>query len=101
MSIVAFQGSEDATHARVLEGVAKSQSPQKALCGGIPGSFLEPLVRSWSHFVGIYCQKSTRSLDNRLLRYPHKGPRVVVRHWCERYGGRGKGLRERFLRQLI
>ena len=27
----------------------------KALCGGIPGSFLEPLARSWSHFVGTYC----------------------------------------------
>ena len=30
--------------------------PRKPLCGGIPGSFLEPLVRSWSHFVGIYRQ---------------------------------------------
>ena len=36
--------------------------PQKALCGGIPGAVLEPLVRSWSHFVGIYRQKLTRSM---------------------------------------
>ena len=28
--------------------------PREALRGGIPGSFVEPLVRSWSHFVGIY-----------------------------------------------
>ena len=35
--------------------------PQKALCGGIPGSFLEPLARSWSHFVGTSCQKLTHS----------------------------------------
>ena len=27
--------------------------PQKALRGGIPRSFLEPLGHSWSHFVGI------------------------------------------------
>ena len=38
--------------------------PQKALCGGIPGAVLEPLVRFWSHFVGIYRQKLTRSLEN-------------------------------------
>ena len=38
--------------------------PQKALCGGIPGSFLEPLARSWSHFVGTYCQKLTKSVQN-------------------------------------
>jgi hypothetical protein len=38
--------------------------PRKPLRGGIPGSFLEPLVRSWSHFVGIYRQKLTRSLKN-------------------------------------
>ena len=40
------------------------QTPQKALCGGIPGAVLEPLVRSWSHFVGIYRQKLTRSIEN-------------------------------------
>ena len=44
--------------------VAPLAEPQKALSGGIPGSFLEPLGRSWSHFVGIYRQKLTRSLDN-------------------------------------
>ena len=38
--------------------------PQKALCGGIPGAVLEPLVRSWSHFVGICRQTLTRSLEN-------------------------------------
>ena len=38
--------------------------PQKALCGGIPCSFLEPFARSWSHFVGIYRQNLTRSLEN-------------------------------------
>jgi hypothetical protein len=38
--------------------------PQRALCGGIPSSFLEPSLRSWSHFVGIYRQKLTRSLKN-------------------------------------
>ena len=27
--------------------------PREALRGGIPGSFLEPLGRSWSHFVGM------------------------------------------------
>jgi len=37
-------------------------SPQKALCGGIPDPYLEPLTRSWSHFVGIYCQNLTDSL---------------------------------------
>ena len=39
-------------------------SPQKALRGGVPGAVLEPLGRSWSHFVGIYRQKLTRSLGN-------------------------------------
>jgi len=32
--------------------------------GVIPWSFLEPLGRSWSHFVSIYCQKLTKSLGN-------------------------------------
>ena len=36
-------------------------SPQKELRGGIPGAVLEPLGRSWSHFVGIYRQKFTKS----------------------------------------
>ena len=39
-------------------------TPQKAVCGGIPCPFLEPLARSWSHFVGIYRQNLTRSLEN-------------------------------------
>ena len=34
------------------------------LCRGIPGAVLEPLVRFWSHFVGIYRQNLTRSLEN-------------------------------------
>ena len=38
--------------------------PQRALCGGIPSPFLEPSPRSWSHFMGIYRQKMTRSLEN-------------------------------------
>ena len=39
-----------------------SFEPQKTLRGGIPGSFLEPLARSWSHFVGMHCQKLTTLL---------------------------------------
>ena len=46
-------------HTAGYEGI-----PQKALCGGIPCPFLEPLARSWSHFVGIYRQNLTRSLEN-------------------------------------
>ena len=42
--------------------------PREALLGGIPWSFLEPLGRSGSHFVGIYRQKMTRSLKNWLSR---------------------------------
>ena len=38
--------------------------PQKTLRGGIRGSFLEPLARSWSHFVGTHCQKLTNSVQN-------------------------------------
>ena len=38
--------------------------PRVALRGGIPWSFLGPLGRSWSHYVGIYRQKLTRSLKN-------------------------------------
>ena len=40
------------------------EQPQKALGGGIPSSFLEPSPRSWSHFVGIYRQKLTKSSKN-------------------------------------
>jgi len=45
-------------------GLGGSGDPQKALCGGIPDPYLEPLTRSWSHFVGIYCQKLTDSVSN-------------------------------------
>ena len=38
--------------------------PQKALRGGIPGPYLEPLTRTWSHLVGIYCQKLMKSSKN-------------------------------------
>ena len=53
--------------------------PREAFCGGISWSFLEPLGRSWSHFVGICCQRVTRSLENRLLKYPHEGPGVATK----------------------
>ena len=59
-------------------GALNGSTPQKALCGVIPGAVLEPLVRFWSHFVGIYRQKLTRSLENRHLRYPHQEPCVVT-----------------------
>ena len=51
---------------RGVDGVPLSSGsgPQKALSGSIPGAVLEPLVRSWSHFVGIYRQKLTRCLAN-------------------------------------
>ena len=42
--------------------VRKLPEPLEALRGGIPWSFLAPLGRSWSHFVGIHRQKLTRSL---------------------------------------
>ena len=32
-----------------VEKSDKLWAPQKALCGGIPCSFLEPFARSWSH----------------------------------------------------
>ena len=54
----------------------RTLAPQKALSGGISRSFLEPIGRSWSHFVGIYRQKLTRSLLT--LRYPHEGPCVAT-----------------------
>jgi len=41
-----------------------NRTPQKALRGGIPDPYLEPLTRSWSHFVGVYCQKLTESSKN-------------------------------------
>jgi len=55
----------------------------EALRGGIPCSFLEPLARSWSHFVGIYCQKLTTSLKKWLWHTPtlawHRAPRSAGR----------------------
>ena len=42
-----------------FEAPLRRDLPQKALSGGIPGAVLEPLVWSWSHFVGIYRQKLT------------------------------------------
>ena len=51
--------------------------PQKALRGGIPGSLLEPLVRSWSHFVGIYGQKLTKS-SKMTFDSGFEGPCVVT-----------------------
>ena len=60
--------------------IAPTKSPQKALSGGIPCPFLEPLARSWSHFVGIYRQKLKKSSKNdfwlryrRALRTPSGG----------------------------
>jgi len=52
------------------------EGPREALCGGIPGSFLEPLVRSWSHFVGIYRQKKDKVSKKLTSRYPLEGPWV-------------------------
>ena len=44
-------------------GLSRKRGRQReALRGGIPDSFLEPLVRSWSHFGGIYRRKMARSL---------------------------------------
>ena len=43
---------------------APPKHPQKAPCGGIPDPFLEPLTRSWSHFVGVHRQILTTSLKN-------------------------------------
>ena len=51
-----------------LEGwhchVSEDPCPQKALRGGIPDPYLEPLTRTCSHFVGIYRQKLTKSSKN-------------------------------------
>jgi len=56
---------ESADSGRALGGGGRDWCrPQKALRGGIPWSFLEPLGRSWSRLVGIYRQKSIRSLKN-------------------------------------
>jgi hypothetical protein len=46
-------GGVDGLMSRVRSlGIRVEGVPQKALCGGIPCPFLEPLARSWSHFVG-------------------------------------------------
>jgi hypothetical protein len=50
--------------ARTSRLASRSNTPQKALCGGIPSPFLEPSPRSWSHFVGVYRQILTTSLKN-------------------------------------
>ena len=47
----------------LLQTVAQP-APREVLRGGIPGTFLEPLLRSWSHFLGIYRQELTRSLKS-------------------------------------
>ena len=68
MSLITRRAHPDSYHARPEHGQPARQSrdgdPQKALCGGIPGAVLEPLVRFWSHFVGIYRQNLTRSIKN-------------------------------------
>ena len=60
--------------------------PREALRGGIPVSFLKPLCRSWSHFVGIYRQKLTRSQKNWLGDTPTKGLA-----WCTYCRGSASG----------
>ena len=55
------RGSEDGI---TLPPETQASMPQKALSGGIPGAVLEPLVRVWSHFVGICRQKLTKSSKN-------------------------------------
>ena len=55
----------------------RASVPQKALRGGIPSAFLEPPARSWSHFCGYLSLKVDKSLENRLLEYPHEEPGVV------------------------
>ena len=67
--------------------------PRESLRGGISLSFLEPSYLSWSHFVGIYCQKLTSSLLNRLLKYPHEGPCVVLKEALAISAEEGKELR--------
>ena len=55
-------------------------SPTPGPSNPIPGSFVEPLARSWSHFVDICCQTLTKSLENRLLKFPREGPCVAESH---------------------
>ena len=53
----------------------EEEGPLEALRGGIPCSFLEPLARFWSHFVGIYRQKLTTSPKKTLDIPPRKALR--------------------------
>ena len=55
---------------------------RKALRGGIAESFLEPLCRSWGHFVGIYRQKIDKVSEKLTLSYPHEGPCVGTAASC-------------------
>ena len=61
--------------------------PRKPLCGSIPGSFLEPLVRSWSHFRGIYRQKLTRSLKIDFEIPPRRALRGMAHDGLHSLGG--------------
>ena len=63
MSEVPLQACRVSVSACAVSVEAPS-GPRVALRGGIQGSFLEPLGRAWSHFVGIYRQKLTRCLQN-------------------------------------
>ena len=76
----------DVAEARSALGVGfRSQGPQKALCGGIPDPYLEPLTRTWSHFVGIYRQKLMKYSKNDFgLRVPS-----ALRGWGVGFGCRG------------
>ena len=40
------------------------RSPQKALRGGIPDPYLEPLTRTWNQILGIYRQQLMKSSKN-------------------------------------
>ena len=59
-----------------LASVLLELPPQKALRGGIPGSFLEPLARSWSHFVGDVLPKVDKLCSNLTSEIP---PRRALR----------------------
>ena len=76
-------GRQSGRHSRPRRPRARGsgwrRSPRAALRVGISLSFLEPSCRSWSHFVGMHCQKLTSSFVNRLLKYPHDGPCVGCR----------------------
>jgi len=55
------------------------RAPHKALRGVIPCSFLEPFARSWSHSMGFYRQKLTKSSKNDF-RLRFEGPCVEGEH---------------------